>query len=131
MQYSVAIRDAQNDAARGTTGPSPILEIRSGPEPENCQAPDAGVLIASGTLPIDWLQASRDGLMQKSGEWLLIGQPGAGRGMAGGHFRIKARGVCHWQGKFGKGMEMEPETNRVAAGQYMLIKTFSVRRANG
>lgn len=131
MQYSAAIRDAQNDAAHATTGPSPILEIRSGPEPVNCQAPDAGKLIAAGTLPIDWMQPSRDGVMSKAGEWLLVGQADAGRGMAGGHFRIKAGGVCHWQGKFGKGEEMEPEENLVAQGQYMVIKTFSVRRANG
>lgn len=131
MQYSTVIRDAQNNAARDATGPTPTIEVWTGPEPVNCQAPDAGRLIARGALPVYWMQQSQDGVMVKSGEWLLTGQKDAGTGMAGGHFRIKSGDVCHWQGKFGKGQEMEPEENMVAAGQFMFIKTFSVKRGNG
>lgn len=131
MQYSDLIRDAQNNAARAAIGPSPTLEIRSGPEPLNCQAPDAGKLVASGPLPIDWLSASQGGVMTKVGDWSVIGQKDAGAGVAGGHFRIKAGGVCHMQGKFGKGQEMEPEENRIAFGQYVVVKSFSVKRGNG
>lgn len=132
MQYSTDVRDAQNDAAVARIGASPTLEIRAGAAPANCKAPDAGVVLASGSLPVTWMQPSRDGTAQMAGPWEVRGAMDAGTGKAGGHFRIRsADGVCHMQGSFGKGGEMVPDRDLIAIGQRVVIQAFSITRGNG
>ena len=114
LQYSVAVRDAQNDAMETTTGTTPTLEIRTGSVPANCAAADSGTLIASGVLPSDWLTASSSGVKGKNGTWTVTGLPAAGAGTAGGHFRVKQGSTCHIQGTFGVGADMVPDNNNIA-----------------
>jgi hypothetical protein len=96
LQYSVAVRNAQNDQFETVTGVSAILQLRSGAQPANCAAADTGTLLAALTLPADWLTASAAGLKQRLGTW-------SGTGSAAGtvgHFRIKdsAGTTTHAQG---------------------------------
>ena len=130
MQYSLAVRNAQNDAAAATVGPSPMLEIRTGEPPPNCDSPDTGILIAVGKLPQDWMTQSADAMMQRNGQWQAVGTLAAAE-IPGGHFRIKQGTSCHLQGTFGPGMEMRPTgAGLIAPGQVVKIQQFFITRGN-
>lgn len=130
MQYSTAIRDAQANAVAAVTGPAPVLEIWAGPVPKDCAALDTGALLAVGTLPADWLTASAGGMVRSAKPWMLLGQIGAGMGREGDYYRIKQGGVCHVQGPYGKGQEMQPQSATIANGQAVSIDGFSITRGN-
>lgn len=130
VQYDDDIRDGQNEVVRSSIGASPTLEIWAGNLPKSCASPDAGRLLAVGTLPAEFLVASAGGLMGKSGNWRLIGQIGAGAGSPGDYFRIRSNGACKVQGTFGAGAEMAPEVNLIANGQEVVINSFDIRRGN-
>lgn len=129
MQYSVAVRNAQNDAMETTIGASPTLEIRSGAAPANCAAADSGTLLVSMTLPADWLTGSASGLKSKNGTW---SGTGAAAGTAG-HWRIKAGATCHMQGTLtatGGGGDLELDNTSIAVSQAVAVNTFDVTRGN-
>lgn len=130
MQYSTDIRDAQNNAIETTVGASPTLTIYSGTTPANCAAADTGTVLATGTLPSDWMAASASGVVGKTGTWTLTGQSGAGAGTPGTHFRIKVGATCKIQGTFGVGQEMVPDNNSIANGQSVTINSFNITRGN-
>lgn len=130
MEYSTAVRDAQNDALEATIGTAPTLTVFNGSKPANCAAADAGTVLAVGTLPSDWLTASSSGAKAKNGAWTLTGQSGAGAGTAGTYWRIKAGATCHMQGTFGAGQEMVPDNNNIANGQTVTITAFNLTRGN-
>lgn len=130
MEYSTAVRDAQNDALETAIGTAPTLTVFSGSKPANCAAADAGTVLATGTLPSDWMAASSSGTKAKAGSWTLTGQSGAGTGTAGTYWRIKQGATCHMQGTFGVGQEMVPDNNSIANGQTVTITSFSLTRGN-
>lgn len=132
MQYAASIRDAQNDAIETDVGTSPILNVYNGTPPANVAAALSGnTLLATGTLPSDWMGASSAGVKAKAGTWTLTGQSGAGAGTAGTFFRITTSGaVAKIQGTFGVGQEMVPDNNNIANGQTVTVSTFSVTRGN-
>lgn len=131
MQYSTDVRDAQNDAAIARIGASPTLEIRTGAPAASVASPAAGQLLASGALPVNWMQPSKGGTALMAGPWELRGAMDAGTGKAGGHFRLcSADGVCRMQGTFGKGGEMVPDRDLIAIGQRVVIQAFSITRGN-
>jgi hypothetical protein len=112
LQESTAVRDASNDARETTIGAAPTLELRTGAPPANCAAADTGTLLATLTLPSDWLTASASGAKAKNGTW-------SGTGSAAGtpgHYRIKQGATCHQQG---------------TVGQNVVIATNALTAANG
>lgn len=129
MQYSLIVRNAQNDAMAQTVGPAPTLEIRSGPTPARCDLADTGMLIAVGTLPADWITQSVEGITQRNGQWQAIGTDAAAA-VPVGHFRIKSQTVCCLQGTYGAGMEMIPDAGLIAPGQVVNIQQFQITRGN-
>lgn len=129
MQYSLIVRNAQNDAMAQAIGPAPTLEIRSGPAPERCDLADTGLLIASGVLPPEWLTQSMDGVSERNGMWTAIGQAGAAA-TPGGHFRIVSPTGCHMQGSYGEGCEMVPSVALIEPGQVVKIVQFQITRGN-
>ncbi len=129
LQYSVAVRDAQNDALETAIGTAPTLEIRTGSAPANCAAADTGSVLASLTLPSDWLTASSSGAKAKNGTWAGTA---SGTGTAG-HFRIKAGATCHQQGTVtatGGGGDMTVNNTSIASGQTVTVDTYSLTRGN-
>jgi len=133
MQYSTAIRDAQNNQVEATAGAAAIARVYNGSMPANCAAALSGnTLLAEGTLPSDWLTASSSGVISKNGTWTLTGQSGAGSGTAGTFFRIYDSGgsTCHIQGTFGAGSDMVPDNNNIANAQTVTINQFDVTRGN-
>lgn len=97
IQNSVTARNARLDSFETTVGASPVLEIRTGAPPADCAAADSGTLLASMTLPSDWMAAASSGTKAKSGTWEDAAANASGRA---GHYRIKASGgtPCHEQG---------------------------------
>ena len=131
IQLSDTVRDAQNDAIETAISATPFLDIRSGAQPANCAAVDAGVELEHLALPSDWLGASSAGVKAKAGTW--SGTVDASGTAA--HFRIKnlADTVCHMQGSItatSGGGDMELDNIVLAAGQILTVNTFTLTAGN-
>lgn len=127
IQYSDAVRNAQNDAWESTIGTAPTLEIRSGAQPANCAAADSGTLLATITLPSDWMGASASGTKAKAGSWTVA----ASAAGTAGHYRIKQGATCHEQGSVGLGSgDLSLDNTSIAVGQNVTISTFSRTQGN-
>lgn len=128
LQLSTACRNAALDAIETTIGVSPILQIRSGAVPANAAAADSGTVLATMTLPSDWLAAASNGSKVLSGTWQDASADAAG---TAGHFRIKDSGgtVTHIQGNItatGGGGDMTLDNISIAAGQQISITSFTL-----
>ena len=69
FQFSTTARNAALDAIETAIGTSAVLKIRSGSVPADCGTADAGTVLATLTLPSDWLAAASGGSKSKSGTW--------------------------------------------------------------
>ncbi len=133
IQHSVAVRNARLDAIETTVGTSPILEIRTGAQPANCAASDSGTLLASITLPSDWLAAASSGSKAKSGTWQDSSANGTG---TAAHFRIKdsTGTTCHQQGSVtvtGGGGDLQVDNTSFASGQSFTVTGYTLTDGNG
>jgi hypothetical protein len=132
IQFSVAVRNARLDSIETQVGASAILEIRTGAAPANCAAADAGTLLASMTLPADWMAAAASGSKAKSGTWSDLSANASGTAE---HFRVKDSGgtVCHIQGTVslsGGGGDLQLVNTNLAAGQEVSISAFTITDGN-
>lgn len=126
FQFSVAARNAAIDAIETAIGTAPTLEIRSGSVPANCAAADSGTLLASMTLPSDWLAAASSGSKTLLGTWQDASADATG---TAGHFRIKVSGTCHIQGTVtatGGGGDLTLDNVSIASGQQVTITSFTL-----
>ena len=129
-QLSVTVRNARLDAIETAIGASPTLEIRSGAQPANCAAADSGTLLASMTLPSNWMNAASGGSMTLAGTWQDLSADNTG---TAGHFRIKAGATCHIQGNVtatGGGGDIELSSTSITATQSVTITAFTITDAN-
>jgi hypothetical protein len=132
LQQSVAVRNARLDAIEVAIGVSAVLKLRTGAAPASCAAADTGTVVATIALPADWMAAAAAGSKAKSGTWEDTSADAAG---VVGHFRIYASDgtTCHMQGTVtatGGGGDMTLDNTNAAAGQNILISTFSITAAN-
>lgn len=132
LQYSTAVRNAQLDAVETTIGASPILKIRTGAPPANCAAADSGTVLASPTLPADWMNDASGGTKTLKGTWEDTSADNPG---TAAHFRIYDSGgtTCHAQGTVtatGGGGEMTVDNTDFAAGQDFKVTSFTLTRGN-
>ena len=131
LQYSVSLRNAQLDAIETTIGTSPTLEIRSGSPPANAAAADSGTVLATISLPSDWLAAASSGSIAKSGTWSDTAADATG---TAGHWRIKSSGgTVHMQGTCTAtdgGGDMTLDNTSIAAGQTVTVTSFSISAGN-
>ena len=132
LQYSTIVRNAELDALETAIGTSPILRIRSGSAPATCATADSGIVLATMTLPSDWLAAAASGSKAKSGSWQDSSADATG---TAGHFRIydSTGTTCHLQGTVtatGGGGDLTLDNISIASGQSITINTFSVSAAN-
>ncbi len=128
IQLSVAVRNAQNDAIESTIGTSAILEIRSGAQPANCAAADSGTLLASMSLPSDWMGNSASGVKALAGTWQDASANNTG---TAAHFRIKDSGgsTCGMQGSVtgtGGGGDIELDSTSITSTQQVNITAFNL-----
>ena len=132
IQYSVAVRNAKLDAIETAIGVSAIMKLRSGAVPASCVAADTGTVIATISLPADWMAAAAAGSKAKSGTWEDTAADAAG---TIAHFRVYASdGVtCHIQGTVtatGGGGDMTVDNVNAAANQDIIINTFTINAGN-
>ena len=125
FQFSTAARNASLDAIETAIGASPTLELRSGAAPANCGAADSGTVLATMTLPADWLAAAAAGAKALSGSWQDAAADAAG---TVGHFRIKQGATCHVQGSvtITGGGDMLLDNPVLAVGQQVAIASFTL-----
>ena len=130
IQYSVAVNNARLDAIESTIGTTAILRIRTGAAPANCAAADTGTVLATLTLPADWMAAAASASKAKSGTWQDASADATG---TAAHFRIYDSGgtVCGIQGTYGtSGTDMIGDSTSFTAGQSFTINTFTINSGN-
>lgn len=129
----MSVRNALLDLIESTIGASPVLKIRTGAAPANCAAADSGTVLATITLPADWMGAAASGAKVKSGTWQDLTADATG---TAAHFRIYNSGgsTCHLQGTItatGGGGDMTLDNISVASGQVVTINSFTLSDGNG
>ena len=130
IQLSVAVRNARLDAIETQIGASAVLKIRTGAPPANCAAIDSGTVLATMTLPPDWMAAAASGSKAFLGTWQDLSADAAG---TAAHFRIYASdGVtCGMQGTVGQGSgDLSLNSNSVTLGQVISITGFTLTDGN-
>lgn len=128
LQLSTACRNAILDQLESTIGTAPILRIRSGSVPATCATADSGTVLATLTLPSDWMAAASSGSKAKSGTWQDTSADATG---TAAHFRIYDSGdtTCHMQGTVtatGGGGDMTVDSTSFTSGQSFTINTFTI-----
>lgn len=132
VQYSDAVKNAKLDAWETAIGTVPILKLRSGAPPATPATADSGTVIATLTLPSDWMAPASGGVKAKSGTWQDLSADNSG---TIGHYRIyESTGItCHEQGTYtltAGGGDMTGDATVVTAGQTITINTFSKTSGN-
>lgn len=132
MQFSVAARNAELNALETTIGTSAVLKVFSGAPPATCATADSGTVLATITLPSDWMAAASAGVKAKSGTWQDASADNNG---TAGHFRIYASDgtTCHMQGTVtatGGGGDMVVDSTSFTAGQSFTVATFQLTAGN-
>lgn len=125
LQYSTTMRNTWLDSFESVIGADAILEIRSGAAPADCATADSGTLLASMTLPSDWMSAASSGSKSKSGVWSDASANASG---TIGHFRIKnsAGSTVHTQGTAGTSGDLVTDSATTTAGQTVTVNTFTL-----
>ena len=132
LKLSVAVRNARLDAIEAAIGTLAILKIRTGAAPANCGAADSGTVLATASLPSDWLAAASGGSKAKSGTWEDTSADATG---TAAHFRIYASDgtTCHIQGTVtltGGGGDMTLDNIAFVAGQQFTVTGFALTDGN-
>ncbi len=129
LQFGTTYRNALLDLFESTTGTGAILTIRTGAAPANCGTANSGTVLATLTLPSDWMNAASGGTKTILGAWADASADNPGTAQ---HFRIHDSGasVCHMQGTItsvlvGTG-DMLLDNAVLAAGQAFSITTFTL-----
>ena len=130
IQLSTTVRNARLDTIESTIGTTPIMRIRTGSAPADCATADSGSVLATLTLPSDWMAAASSGSKAKSGTWQDASADATG---TAGHFRIydSAGTTCHIQGTCGLGSgDLSLDNTSIATGQSVSISTFTLTDGN-
>ena len=132
IQLSAAVRNARLDTIESTIGTSAVLKIRSGAAPADVATADSGTVLASLTLPSDWMAAASGGTKAKSGTWQDASADATG---TAAHFRIYASDgtTAHLQGTVtatGGGGDLTLDNVSIASGQSVTITSFTLTEAN-
>lgn len=132
LSMSDAVRNARLDIIETTIGSSPVLTVREGSPPANCAAANtAGAVLATVTLPADWMNPAEGGTKTLSGIWQ---DSSADQSGLAGHFRIHQGAACHMQGTMtatGGSGDMTVDSIEFVAGQYFTVTAFTLYESNG
>lgn len=130
MQLSVAVRNARLDAIETAIGASAVLKIRTGAAPASCAAADAGTVLATLSLPADWMAAASSGAKAMSGTWSDGSADAAG---TAAHFRVYASDgtTCGLQGTVTDGSVVWTPQALSTAGLLRTISSKTVTTDTG
>lgn len=131
LQESVSVRNARLDSIETTIGTAPLLILFSGAVAANCAAADPAGVLATLTLPSDWMSNAASGVKAKTGTW---SGTGSGSGTAAS-FRVKdsTNTTCHLQGTVtitGGGGDATMDNPVVAPSQALSVSTFAITAGN-
>jgi hypothetical protein len=126
IQLGTTLRNNMIGQYESSVGATPKLQIRSGAQPANCAAADAGTLLAELTLPSDWMTAASGGSISLSGAWTGTG----GAAGTAAHYRLKdsAGSVCHEQGSVtltGGGGDLTLDNTNIAVSQVVNVTSWT------
>ena len=132
VQLATSTRNAMLDAIEADAGASAILKIRTGAQPANCAAADSGTVLATLSLPADWMAAAGSGAKAKSGTWEDTSADAAG---TAAHWRLyKSDGTtCIAQGTVtatGGGGDLTVDNTSFAAAQKFTVTGFTLTAGN-
>lgn len=132
LQYSAAVRNAQLDALETTVGTSAVLKIRTGAAPADVATADSGTVLATLTLPSDWMAAASGGSKAKTGTWEDTSADATG---TAAHWRLYASDgtTAHAQGTVtvtGGGGDMTVDSTSFTAAQVFTVTGFTVSAGN-
>lgn len=132
VKMSVAVRNGELDAIETAIGTAAVLKIRTGAPPTNITDADSGSVLATLTLPSDWMAAASNGSKAKTGTWQDASADDTG---TAGHFRIYASDgtTQHIQGTVtatGGGGDMELDNTSITTGQSVTITGFTLTAGN-
>lgn len=132
LQLSVAVQNARLDAIESAIGTDAVLKIRTGAAPADCAAADSGTVLATLSLPTDYMAAASSGSKAKSGTWEDTSADATG---TAAHFRLYASDgtTCHMQGTVtitSGGGNMEVDNTSFAAGQAFTVTSFTLTDGN-
>lgn len=132
IQLSTAVRNAMLDAIETQIGTAAVLKIRTGSAPADCGTADSGTVLATLTLPSDWMAAASSGSKAKSGTWQDSSADATG---TAAHFRLYASDgtTCGAQGTVtatGGGGDMTVDSTSFTSGQSFTVNTFTLAAAN-
>ena len=140
LKYGTSLRNSMLDeielAANAGTG-VPKLEIFAHTTTPNVTAADGGTVLATITLPANFLTAASGGTVSKTGTWSDTSADASGNFK---YFRIKTNAAGTGinttvvQGTVGLNtgtFDLEMDSASVTAGQTVTISTFVITGANG
>lgn len=133
VKFSVAVRNARLDALETAIGTSAVLKIRSGAAPTNITDADSGTILATLSLPSDWMANAASGSKSKSGTWQDTSADNTG---TAAHFRLYASDgtTQHMQGSItatGGGGDMTVDNTSFVTGQSFTVTAFTLTDGNG
>ena len=132
IKMTVAVRNAMLDAIETAVGATAVLKIRTGAPPAAIADADSGTVLATLTLPADWMGAAAAGAKAKAGTWSDTSADATG---TAAHFRLYASDgtTQHIQGTItatSGGGDMELDNTSINAGQAVTITTFTLTAGN-
>jgi hypothetical protein len=132
VQLSVTVRNARLDAIETAISTSAVLKIRTGAQPADCATADSGTVLATLSLPSDWMAAASSGSKAKSGTWQDTSADATG---TAAHWRLYASDgtTCHAQGTVtatGGGGDMTVDNVSFASGQSFTVTSFTLTDGN-
>lgn len=133
VQLGVLCRNARLDAIETLIGAGgALLTIRVGAAPADCgTANSGGAVLATITLPADWMAAANAGAKAiAGGPWQDTSADAAG---TAGHFRIHdpTGTTCHMQGTVGQGSgDLQLDNTVLAVGQTVSVTAFTLTDGN-
>ena len=120
------------DAIETAIGVSAVLKIRTGAAPASVATADSGTVLATLSLPSDWMAAASGGSKALSGSWTDASADATG---TAAHFRIYASDgtTAHLQGTVtatGGGGDMTVDSTSFTATQSFTVNSFTLTAAN-
>ncbi len=128
FQLSMLARNNILDGLETFIGTSAVLKIRTGAPPATCDTADSGTVLATLSLPSDWMAVAANGTKAKSGTWEDASADDTG---TAAHWRIYASDgtTCHMQGTITAtdgGGDMTLITTSITSGQPITITGFTL-----
>jgi hypothetical protein len=132
MNYSTAVKNARLDAVESTIGTAAVLKIYTGSKPTACSDTRTGTVLATMTLPSDWMSAASSGTKAKLGTWSDAAADATG---TAGYWTLFASDgtTCGIQGTVtatGGGGDITLDSVSITAGQQVDVAAFSLTAAN-